>query len=214
MMFLNRKIRQVTNGLYLQQKGFDSIKKLLQAGERVVLLPMYRSFTDWSVLLYSLFVNKIEIPFTIGNAEDIPQAQIIEKIIKNMGYIKTKRTRDQSLQWSYTNQAVIREILNKHRLLMIFQNDVRIRSGKLNHPTVADISVQWLLQAYLSSMQKEGKNVYIFPISVCYERLFEIRNIADAMVSGEKNSFGILELFKKINVHKGHKLGRCYVKFG
>jgi hypothetical protein len=34
------------------------------------------------------------------------------------------------------------------------------------------------------------------------------------MVSGEKNSFGILELFKKINVNKGHKLGRCYVKFG
>jgi len=34
----------------------------------------------------------------------------------------------------------------------MFQNDVRIRSGKLNHPTVADISVQWLLQAYLSSM--------------------------------------------------------------
>ena len=214
MMFLNRKLRQVTNGLYLQQSGFESIKKLLQAGERVVLLPVYKSFADWPVLLYSLFVNKIEIPFTIGNAEDIPQAPMIEKILKNVGYIKTKRSRDQSLQWSYTNQAVIREILNKHRLLMMFQNDVRIRSGKLNHPTVADISVQWLLQAYLSSMQKEGKNVYIFPISVCYERLFEIRNIADAMVSGEQKNFGIIELFKKINVHKGHKLGRCYVKFG
>lgn len=97
---------------------------------------------------------------------------------------------------------------------MIFQNDVRIRSGKLNHPTVADISVQWLLQAYLSSMQKEGRNVYIFPISVSYERLFEIKNIADAMVSGEQKSFGIAEMFKKINAYKGHKLGRCYVKFG
>jgi glycerol-3-phosphate O-acyltransferase len=103
MMFLNRKLRQVTNGLYLQQSGFESIKKLLQAGERVVLLPVYKSFADWPVLLYSLFVNKIEIPFTIGNAEDIPQAPMIEKILKNVGYIKTKRSRDQSLQWSYTN---------------------------------------------------------------------------------------------------------------
>lgn len=63
-------------------------------------------------------------------------------------------------------------------------------------------------------MQKEGKNVYIFPISINYERLFEVRNIADAMVSKDKSNFGFLDIYKKINVHKGHKLGRCYVKFG
>jgi hypothetical protein len=30
-------------------------------------MPVYRSFGDLPILLYSLFVNKIEIPFTIGN---------------------------------------------------------------------------------------------------------------------------------------------------
>lgn len=79
----------------------------------------------------------------------MPSAKIIEGVLKRVGYVLTKRSREQSLQWSYVNQAVIREILNKYRFLLMFQNDLRIRSGKLYHPTVADISVQWLLQAYL-----------------------------------------------------------------
>lgn len=67
MAYFNRKFRQITRGIYLQQQGFDNIRKLLQAGERVVLMPVYRSFADLPMLLYSLFVNNIEIPFTIGN---------------------------------------------------------------------------------------------------------------------------------------------------
>jgi glycerol-3-phosphate O-acyltransferase len=103
MAFFNRKFRQLSKGLYIQQEGFDNIKKLLAAGERVVLLPVYRSFGDLPILLYSLFVNKIEIPFTIGNHEDLPSAKVIEGILKNLGYILTTRSRDQSLQWSYIN---------------------------------------------------------------------------------------------------------------
>ena len=67
MAFLNRKFRQVSNGIYLQQQRFDEIRRLLNAVERVVLMPLYRFFADLPVLLYSLFVNKLELPFTIGN---------------------------------------------------------------------------------------------------------------------------------------------------
>ena len=96
----------------------------------------------------------------------------------------------------------------------MFQNDLRIRSGKFNLPTIADISVQWLLQAYLQSMQRDGKNVFIFPVSINYERLFEIRNIADMMVSKNQSNLNVLEVKKKLDGLKGHKLGRGYVLFG
>ncbi|MFO0116408.1 MAG: hypothetical protein ACK521_01885 [bacterium] len=162
-------------------------------------MPVYRSFADLPVLLYSLFVNKLEIPFTIGNQEDMPSAKIIESILKKVGYILTKRSREQSLQWSYVNQAVISEILSKYRFLLMFQNDLRIRSGKFNLPTVADISVQWLLQAYLQSMQRDGKNVYILPVSINYDRLFEIRNIADMMVSKNQKNLNVLDIKKKLD---------------
>ena len=47
-----------------------------------------------------------------------------------------------------------------------------------------------------------------------YERLFEIRNIADMMVSRDTRDVGILEIKKKLDSQKGHQLGRCYVLFG
>lgn len=144
----------------------------------------------------------------------MPAAKIIEGILKKLGYIVTKRSRDQSLQWSYMNQAVIREIISKYRFLLMFQNDIRIRSGKFSHPTISDLSVQWLLQAYLASMQRDARNVYVFPVSVNYERLFEIRNIADMMVSRDVRNMGVFDIKRKFDAFKGHSLGRGYVKFG
>lgn len=91
MAFINRKMRQMSRGVYLQQQGFDEIRRLLQAGERIVLMPVYRSFADLPVILYSLFTNKIEIPFTMGTNEDSPSAIFIEKFLKRVGYIPATR---------------------------------------------------------------------------------------------------------------------------
>jgi glycerol-3-phosphate O-acyltransferase len=95
MSFINRKFRQMSRGLYLQQSGFDKVRKLLMAGESVILMPVYRSFADFPVLLYSLLANKIDIPFTIGNQEDLPATQrLVEGVLRKVGYILTKRSRD------------------------------------------------------------------------------------------------------------------------
>lgn len=40
------------------------------------------------------------------------------------------------------------------------------------------------MQAYATSMQSEGKNVKLVPVSINYERIFELRNLATEMVSG------------------------------
>lgn len=103
MGFFHRKFRQLGRGIYLEQQGFENVRKLLQAGERVVLMPVYRSFSDLPVLLYCLFVNKIEIPFTIGNSEDLPSASVINGLLKRIGYVISKRSRGQALQQSYIN---------------------------------------------------------------------------------------------------------------
>jgi glycerol-3-phosphate O-acyltransferase len=79
---------------------------------------------------------------------------------------------------------------------------------------MSDLSVQWLLQAYLASMQRDARNIYVFPVSINYERLFEIRNIADMMVSSDARNMGIFDIKRKFDAFKGHSLGRVYVKFG
>jgi glycerol-3-phosphate O-acyltransferase len=56
--------------------------------------------------------------------------------------------------------------------------------------------------------------VHIVPISINYERLFEIRNIAEMMVSFESRKLSVLDIKSKFDVHKGHRLGRTYLLFG
>ena len=86
----------------------------------MVLLPYYKSFSDALVLLYTYAAHGIEVPFTVGNFEDSPKVQGIQALVKGTGYIKARRSRDQSLQEGYINMAMIREILCHDKLLTVF----------------------------------------------------------------------------------------------
>ena len=89
---------------------------------------------------------------TVGNMEDTPRVRFIDMLLKGVGYIHAKRSRDQSMQEGYITQAIIREYLSSEKLLVMFQNEERMRSGRFTQPTVSDISVEWIMQAYLSSL--------------------------------------------------------------
>jgi len=60
------------------------------------------------------------MPFTVGNLEDTPRVSLINLVLKNIGYIHARRSRDQSMQESYLTQAVIREILSNNKMLIMF----------------------------------------------------------------------------------------------
>ena len=93
---MNRLGRQITNGVFIQQSGINRIKDLIRKKERVVLIPYFRTYTDIFVLYYALFVHQIPIPFTFGNLEDTPRNTIFDNLIKRVGYILTRRSREQS----------------------------------------------------------------------------------------------------------------------
>ena len=78
----------------------------------------------------------------------------------------------------------MRELILKNPLTVMSQNEVRSRSGKFSKPIVSDLSIMWLLQSYLTSMQGAGKTVHLVPVTINYERVFEINNLATEMVSG------------------------------
>ena len=59
-----------------------------------------------------------------------------------------------------------------------------MRSGRFTQPTVSDISIEWLMQVYLSNFRTEGKNIHLIPVAINYDRLFEMRNLANEIVSG------------------------------
>lgn len=79
---------------------------------------------------------------------------------------------------------------------------------------VADIGVLWLMQAYLTSLQTDGKTVHLVPVSINYERVFEVRNLATEMVSGDVPRLNFMKLLNMLGAEKEGKLGRVFVNYG
>lgn len=110
--------------------------------------------------------------------------------------------------------ATIREILSIDKLLVCFQNEERMRSGRFTQPTVADISIEWLMQAYMTTLQREGKNIHLVPIAINYDRLFEIRNLATEIVSDDPGDMSFINLGRLISSQFGQTVGKVYVTCG
>jgi hypothetical protein len=67
---LNRRFRQITKGILVDEPGIISLKKLMLTGQRVVLMPLFKSYLDLAVLTFVLASYNIDIPMAIGNMKD------------------------------------------------------------------------------------------------------------------------------------------------
>jgi len=79
---------------------------------------------------------------------------------------------------NYLYQSLLEEVVGNNPFTTIFQNDQRIRSGKFSYPLMADNSIRLLLNAF-QTMQKYKHNVYLVPISINYDRIFDASYLAN-----------------------------------
>lgn len=94
MVFLNKILRTTSKGMFVQQSGINKIKEYIKRNERVVLVPYFRTYTDFFALLYALWSHEIPIPFTFGNLEDTPRSRIFDSLSNRIGYIRARRSRE------------------------------------------------------------------------------------------------------------------------
>jgi len=93
-MYINKTFRSALEGLFVNDPGLLKVKDLLNKNEKVVLVPIYKSFLDLALILYTLYVNDIDFPFTFGNFEDVPTVAVLDHVYTNTGYINMSRSRD------------------------------------------------------------------------------------------------------------------------
>lgn len=145
-------------------------------------MPSYKSFADQFVLTLTFLLHDMDIPLTMGCYEDTPRFQLYDTFLNKMGYILNQRKKGQTFQDNYINSQLLYEILNKHDMVMVYQNDIRIHTGKFSTPTTGDLSINWVLNAF--SQMKSKQKLHIVPICINYDRLLEMKILADEMVSG------------------------------
>ena len=64
------------------------VKQLVLDGKRVVLMPIYKSFTDAFVLSYTANHFSLDMPFMFGNMEDTPRIKVFDRWTSAVGYIR------------------------------------------------------------------------------------------------------------------------------
>ena len=179
-----------------------------------MLLPQFKSFADIFVLLFALASNEIEIPFSVGSREDMSSMPFLAQLLNGLGYIALNRSRDQSQMDHFVACAVISQILNNDQLLILFQNGERMRNGRLTQPTEADLSIDWLLQAYHSSFEWTNKTLHLVPVSINYDRLFDMENLATEIMNFDGKKPGMLSVEEMRGPKMQKAVGKAYLTFG
>ena len=97
---------------------------------------------------YVNYFNDVKMGFQFGNQEDQPKISFFETIAKRIGVFLIRRNEPNNMQVNYINYALIQEVIQDNPVTVIYQNDIRSRSGKFNMPLYPDNMVKILLKAY------------------------------------------------------------------
>lgn len=80
----------------------------------------------------------------------------------------------------------------------IYQKNSRIRSGKISMPLEADDSIQWILRAIKNNPKLDRLNIYVAPVAINYERLFDTSLFGEELVTGKNVDINVFQSLNKI----------------
>ena len=78
-------------GLWVDTQSVKMVKELVSQNHKVILMPMYKSYTDFFVQNYVNCTQRIPTGFTFGNFEDTPRITVIDTWLRSLGYIFSRR---------------------------------------------------------------------------------------------------------------------------
>lgn len=94
----------------------------------------------------------------------------------------------------------------------MFQNDVRMRTGKINMPLYPDQSIKILLKT-CEKLRRSKYDIKVVPVCINYDRLFDSAYLSNEVVSGQFKNFNFGQLMCIISQMPIGKLGKIFVKY-
>jgi len=85
---------------------------------KVVLMPMFKSYSDLFILHYANWISDIEMGFSFGYYNDSPKVKMIERLARRVGYFMLKPNTSQRI--NYVNQTMIEEVIGKNSITTCF----------------------------------------------------------------------------------------------
>jgi len=86
---MNKSVTRLLDGFYIDMKGIAKIKEMAESDRKtkIVLMPMFKSYSDLFILHYANYISDIEMGFSFGYHNDSPKVKMIERMARRVGYI-------------------------------------------------------------------------------------------------------------------------------
>ncbi|NLE82049.1 MAG: glycerol-3-phosphate 1-O-acyltransferase [Rhodococcus sp.] len=191
--------------LDVNTQGFAELRRLNEH-HSLVFLPSHRSYLDPLVLRPALVANGLPLNHVMGglNVGFWP----IGPISKRSGtvFIRRKIEGDEIYKWALSEY--MRYLIGKRFNLEWYIEGGRSRTGKLRPP-------RYGLLNYLSRalQNSEGADVYLVPVSITYDQLYEVSAMAAEAHGAAKSKEGLRWLLGYVRA-QGERHGVAHVSIG
>ena len=145
-------------------------------------MPVFKSVLDYWVLMYVFASQKLSLPFTFVNTEELPAHQIVRDLFRKSGLVFQERQQEKGLQHEFINIQLLKETLNANNSIQIYLNAHKLRQNRIAVATKPEASVVYLLEAYRQLMAHQ-KHIYIVPVVLTYDRIPELEIISKEILT-------------------------------
>lgn len=184
---------------------FEELRELNRE-HSLVFLPSHRSYLDPLVLRPALLANDLPLNHVMGglNVSFWP----IGPISKRSGTVFIRRKFDGDEIYKWTLREYMRFLMNKRFNLEWYIEGGRSRTGKLRPPRYGLLT--YLAKAFESS---EAPDVYLVPVSLVYDQLYEVNAMAAEAHGAEKRKESFRWMVGYVRA-QGQRRGVAHVTVG
>uniref|UniRef100_A0A8C7YTP5 Si:ch73-21k16.5 n=1 Tax=Oryzias sinensis TaxID=183150 RepID=A0A8C7YTP5_9TELE len=203
----NKVFKRLYSAIFVNMEGLNRLHHATQENP-VILMPNHRSYMDFLVISYILFIHDIPIPVI---AAGIPLAgmKIVGEILRRSGAFFIRRAiGSDKLYWAVLSEYVRTLVRKGFAPLEFFVEGFRSRTLKSLSPKLG--MMHMVLEPFFKG---EVFDITLLPISISYDRVLEESLLAHELLGVPKPKESTMGLLKASRV-LSEKYGSMHVNFG
>ncbi|TMW55748.1 hypothetical protein Poli38472_010630 [Pythium oligandrum] len=210
---LTKTWRMLFSGMHVDVESLQRVREVLEASSpnvSVVFTPTHKTHLDYLIISYLCFAYGIPLPrIAAGNNLDLP---LIGSFLRANGSFFIRRSFKNDDLYKQVLQQYVHELMSDGNPIEVFVEGGRSRHGRVCKPRLGFLSM--FLDYVKQQAADEGKEVLLVPISLDYDKVFEVEEYANQLLGKPKEKESLKVFFQSVwdllFLHCGH----CYVRFG
>jgi 1-acyl-sn-glycerol-3-phosphate acyltransferase len=201
---IGRILRSVFSKYHYSDEEIIHLRRICSMpGTNMVLIPTHRSYFDYLILNYLLYKEKVTVPLVAAgdNLSFFP----LGSVLRQMGAFFIRRKVKDDPFYTKILSCYLKNIVAAGYDIEFFIEGGRSRSGMVRSPRTG------MLKMLAENGKSAGRNLFVVPVSVTYEKLKEVEDYKKEKNSGkipEKENF-----FSRLKTLLKTRYGPVYIRF-